>query len=498
MASSDELAAVLAQRLGQSLAPAAPSGPQEALRNRSWAEAPGIIAQEAGKILMPALQETGKVAARMLVPGYNTYETMTAPGEKGMGSYAWGAFNDLLATLPLVSAVKYARFAPVKGSGGQRIPARAGVEKAREAESLAHERVLTAMRPEQAAKEYYTAAETLAKDNAEVYYAPRVAQAIDAFLTKNAPTLRQKTTATESFPKGYVEKTQVDATKPHPKLTSTESVGMKSTQSIQESDRYATGMEKTFQDVAGLADKLKASGSTIDPMDWKSVKNQVQSLYSMAKGDPRRGDLVPILRAFKQDLDAVKSPSSELMQRGDLAAQRQSALDILSEAALKGSKISTTPDGKAIRRVNANQMAKELVLPENHYAMETFTAAEKEIMERTWGVISKLQELDAGAKATVSSALASVRVGDRMSFRVGEFAGQGVTPSRPYAIDLINTAMLLPGGAQMIRSVTSKGLVSQTAQLMLANFILSTARARVQQGEQPAPTASRLGMKGPQ
>jgi hypothetical protein len=69
--------------------------------------------------------------------------------------------------------------------------------------------------------------------------------------------------------------------------------------------------------------------------------------------------------------------------------------------------------------------------------------------------------------------------------RVGEFAGQGVTPPRPFAIDLINTAMLLPGGEKMIRSVTSKGMVSQTAVLMLVNFVLSTARARSQQGQRP-------------
>ena len=138
-------------------------------------------------------------------------------------------------------------------------------------------------------------------------------------------------------------------------------------------------------------------------------------------------------------------------------------------------------------------MAKELVSPENKYAMETFTSAEREIMERTWGAISKIQELDSGSKATVSSALASVRVGDRMTMRMGEFAGQGVTPSRPFAIDIINTAMLLPGGAQMIRSVSPKGSISQTGILMLTNFILSTARARVQQGQQPPASPAAVG-----
>jgi len=78
--------------------------------------------------------------------------------------------------------------------------------------------------------------------------------------------------------------------------------------------------------------------------------------------------------------------------------------------------------------------------------------------------------------------------------RMGEFAGQGVTPSRPFAIDIINTAMLLPGGAQMIRSVSPKGLVSQTGILMLTNFILSTARSRVQQGQPPASPAAVGGL----
>jgi hypothetical protein len=71
---------------------------------------------------------------------------------------------------------------------------------------------------------------------------------------------------------------------------------------------------------------------------------------------------------------------------------------------------------------------------------------------------------------------------------MGEFAGQGVTPARPYAIDMVNTAMLLPGGAQMIRSVTLKGLLTQTGQLMIVNFILSTARARVQERKSPVPS----------
>jgi hypothetical protein len=435
----------------------------------------------------------------MLVPGFNVAETMLSPSPT-VGQYSLAALNDTLALFPMVSAVRYARFAPLKGATppgamrGQRLPLKAGVEKAREAEFTAHERVLTALRPDQAAKEYYTAAETLARDNAEVYYAPRVAQSIEAFLTKHAPVTRQKEKLLETFPKAYTEKTTLNATEPHPKLASTESVGMRSTQSIQQSEQFATGMERVFQDLTGLGEKLKTAGSAVEPAEWKSVKNQVQALYNASKGDPRRGDLVPILRAFKEDLAAVQSPSSELMHRGDLAAQRQSALELISEAALKNSKISTTPEGKAIRRVNANQMAKELLSPENKYAMETFTPSEREIMERTWGAISKIQELDAGAKSTVSSALASVRVGDRMTMRVGEFAGQGVTPSRPFAIDIINTAMLLPGGAQMIRSVTPKGSMSQTGILMLTNFILSTARSQVQQGTFPSPSAAVGGL----
>ena len=496
----EELVALVARRRGEAGGSAGmPSGSPPA----APVERPsvlGALGEAAAEQFVPALQETGKTAARMVVPGYNLYETMTAEKPPGAREYSLAALNEFLVALPLVSAVKYARMAPIKGINkltgvkGQRIPIKSGVEKAREAESMAHERVLTALRPDQAAKEYYTAAETLAKDNAEVYYAPRVAQSIESFLTKHAPTIRQKEKLLETFPKGYVEKTTTEATKPHPKLASTESAGMRSTQSIQQSEQFATGMERVFQDLAGMGDKLKASGSAVDPVDWKSVKNQVQSLYAMSKGDPRRGDLVPILRAFKEDLAAVKSPSSELMQRGDMAAQRQSALEVISEAALKNSKISTTPEGKAIRRVNANQMAKELVSPENKYVMETFSSSEREIMERTWGAISKIQELDSGSKATVSSALASVRVGDRMTMRMGEFAGQGVTPSRAFAIDIINTAMLLPGGAQMIRSVSPKGLVSQTGILMLTNFILSTARARIQQGQPPASPAAVGGL----
>jgi hypothetical protein len=488
MATQAELEAAIARkRAGQQGLPAEPvnAGPKPGMLE--------ALGKGAAASFVPALKETGAAAGRMLLPGYNTAETMMSPSPSGLPptglQYGWAAFNDVLATLPAISAVKYFRRIPLKGvSGGQRIPVKAGVEKAREAESMAHERVLTALRPERAAKEYYQAAEALAAENAEVYYAPRVAQALDAFLVKNAPTIREKATTLETFPKGYVEKSVQVAGKPHPKLTGTETVGMKSTQSIQQSEQFATGMEKVYQDLAGLSDKLKASGSAVEPPDWKSLKNQIQSLYNMSKGDPRRGDLVPVLRAFQEDLAAVQSPSSELMQRGDLAAQRQSALEIISEAALKNSKISTTPDGKTIRRVNSNLMARELVHPDNKYIMSTFTPQEREIMERTWGAISRIQELDAGAKQTVSSALASIRLGDKIGLRMGEFAGQGVTPARPYAIDMVNTAMLLPGGAQMIRSVTLKGLLTQTGQLMIVNFILSTARARVQERKSPVPS----------
>jgi hypothetical protein len=456
------------------------------------------LGRGAAASFVPALKETGAVAGRMLVPGYSTAETMMSSSPAGLPptglQYSMAAFNDFLATLPAISAIKYFRRIPLKGPAppgmkGQRIPVKAGVEKAREVESTAHERVLTALRPEQTAKEYYKAAEVIAAENAEVYYAPRVAQALDAFLVKHAPTIRQKAGLLETFPKSYVERTITPAGKP-PKLTGTETVGMKSTQSIKESEQYATGMEQVYQDLTGLSEKLKASGSAVEPVDWKSIKNQVQSLYNMAKGDPRRGDLVPVLRAFREDLTAMKSPSSELMQRGDAAAQRQSALDILSEAALKNSKISTTSEGKAIRRVNANAMSRELVSPENKYIMETFSPSEREVMERTWGAISRIQELDAGARQTIASALASIRVGDKIGLRLGEFAGQGVTPARPYAIDMVNIAMLLPGGAQMIRSVAPKGFLTQTGQLMLVNFILSTARARSQEGKSvPSPTA---------
>jgi hypothetical protein len=492
MATAAELEAAIARKQGLA-GPGGLPAPTTPEQNPSML---GALGTAAANQFVPALKATGTAAARMLVPGFSTYETMT-PSPSGLPAtglqYGMAAFNDLLATLPGISAVKYFRRIPLKGPApvgmqGQRIPVRGGVEKAREAESVAHERVLTALRPDQAAKEYYQAAEVLAAENAEVYYAPRVAQAIDAFLTKHAPTVREKSTTIETFPKNYVEKTVQVAGKPQPKLTGTETVGMRSTQSIQQSEQFATGIEKAYQDLASLSEKLNSSGSAVEPPDWKSVKNQVQSLYNMAKGDPRRGDLVPVLNAFKEDLAAVRSPSSELMQRGDAAAQRQSALEVISEAALKNSKISTTPDGKAIRRVNANQMAKELVHPDNKYLMSTFTASEREIMERTWGAIAKIQELDAGAKNTISSALASIRLGDKIGLRLGEFAGQGVTPSRPYAIDLVNTAMLLPGGAQMIRSVMPKGFLTQTGQLMIANFVLSTARARTQERKGPVPS----------
>jgi hypothetical protein len=495
MASPEELASAIARKRGL------PQAPVEGTPAPSPEQRPTVLqalGRGAAASFVPALKETGAAAGRMFVPGFSTYETMT-PSPAGLPptglQYGMAAFNDLLAVLPTISAVRYFRQIPLKGPAppgmkGQRIPTKPGVEKAREAESTAHERVLTALRPDQTAKEYYQAAEAVAAENAEVYYAPRVAQALEAFLTKHAPTIRQKAGLLETFPKSYAEKTatSVTTTGPKAKLTGTETVGMKSTQSIQESERYATGMEQVYQDLTGLSEKLKASGSAVEPVDWKSVKNQVQSLYNMAKGDPRRGDLIPVLRAFKEDLAAMQSPSGELMQRGDAAAQRQSALDIISDAALKNSKISTTPEGKAIRRVNANAMARELVSPDNKYIMETFSSSEREIMERTWGAISRIQELDAGAKQTISSALASVRVGDKIGLRLGEFAGQGVAPSRPYAIDMVNTAMLLPGGAQMIRSVAPKGFLTQTGQLMLINFILSTARARSQERKPPVPS----------
>jgi len=501
----EELTALIARRRGEAgqqaipMAQEAPGRPPAAPVERP--SVLGALGEAAAEQFVPALQETGKAAGRMLIPGFNVAETMLSRAPTA-GQYSMAALNDVLALVPAISAVRYARFAPLKGvtppgaMRGQWIPLKKGVEKAREVESMSNEDLLTILRPEQAAKEYYQAAEAAAAENAEVYYAPRVAQSLDAFLTKYTPGVRQKEKLIETFPTRYVEKTTTKATKPHPKLTGTESVGMTSTRSIQQTAEVAPGMEQSVQALQGLSEQLKESRSAINPSEWKSVKRQVQSLYSSLKksGDPRSGDLVPVLEAFREDLMAVKSPSGELMLKGDQAAHKEWALRDITTAGLKDVKTGSTSTGVPFRRLNANEMTKELQLPENRHIMSVFTSDEKARMIRTWGIVNSMQELDAGAKATVSSALASIRVGDRMTMRVGEFSGKGVTPNRPHAIDIINMATLLPDGEKMIRSVTQKGMMSQTGILMLTNFVLSTARAHAQQGQPPASPAAVGGL----
>jgi hypothetical protein len=58
-----------------------------------------------------------------------------------------------------------------------------------------------------------------------------------------------------------------------------------------------------------------------------------------------------------------------------------------------------------------------------------------------------------------------------------------VHPPKDVTVHLVNLAMQLPGGTEMIRSVTKKGLLTKTSQIMLLNFVLSTARSRAYRPE---------------
>jgi len=285
----------------------------------------------------------------------------------------------------------------------------------------------------------------------------------------------------ETFPKGYTEKGVNVATPGKvipPKLTSTEMVGMRSTQSIKEQERFLSGMEKAYGDLADLRQRLHGSGAAVDPADWSAMRNQVEGIYKSIKNDPRSRDLVPVLAAFKKDLEAMGTTSSGLFLKAGEASRLARAQEILEEAAIKHKKPSASLEGRPYERWDGAAISRELDLPENKYIMESIPKVIRQKMKDTIGVISRVEQLDSASRNLMERGIGSIKI-PGTQIRLGKGGVQtAVNPPKDITVHMVNLAMQLPGGPEMIRSVTKKGLLTKASQMMLLNFVLSTARAR--------------------
>jgi len=455
------------------------------LRNRREFPEPlsNKIKHTMGEQLKYALKETGKESARMVLP-INTAEQMMKQASPQEGPLSKGirfgsaAVSDVLSLAPAAQAFKQFRGVKVPGGKFGRVEPRRVAEAAEEAGFLAHQDQMRRLAPSRSAKESYDKAVNEASLTGETFEASETLGEIGKFLARYKPTevtkIKQVATTPGRTEVKTVTKSIPDYEAP-PVTTKTTVEGTGTRETIQQQDRFLQGMEKAYQDLEAVQARLLEVGGAVPASEWKSMHSRLQAAYNTLKKDPRRGDMVPILEGMKKDLDKLASPAATYMKAGDIANRRESALEILDTAAGAGATSSMTEGGRFFKRVNSNKIIQELHAPANKYTMGSFSVAERKDMEKVWGAISRIEELSGAAKNSVESALNTISPIRGVYVKTGGHS-KGIDVPKPHGVELINIAMMLPGGPKLIRSVTQKGLLSQTGQLMVANFVLGQFR----------------------
>jgi len=436
------------------------------------------------KNVIRGLKEAGKEAARMVLPISTAEQFMkkTSPQEGSLSKgfrYGTAAVSDVLSLAPAAQAFKQFRGVKVPGGKFGRVKPRHVAEAAEEAGFLAHQDQMLRLAPSRSAKEFYEQAVNEASLTGETFNATQTLAEIRKFLDRYSPTNVTKTKEVKATPDRtetrVVEKSTAFDPDPVRTTTKTTVSGTGTRGTVQEQERFLQGMEKAYQDLEAVQARLLEVGGAVPPSEWKSMHSRLQAAYNALKEDPRRGDMVSILEGMKKDLDQLASPAARYMKAGDIASRRESALEILDAAASSGATASMTEGGRFFKRVNSNKIIQELHAPANKYTMGSFSPAERKDMERVWGAISRIEELSDSAKSSVESALNTISPIRGVYIKTGGYS-KGIDVPKSHGVELVNIAMMLPGGPKLLRSVTQKGILSQTGQLMITNFVLSQFR----------------------